>query len=184
VQPPTPADPPAAPARPDTGRRPRDMILSLVVLLVPIVLLLAFYRVVLSGDEPMNVDPGAAIQEAQSAKVFPVAVPGGLGDDWHVQTATYRKTAAGSTLRLGYVDPDDDPVQLVESSIDPATLLPTELGEKAEPTGTFRAGNGAWRRYDSRPGEHALVLIEEGRAIVVVGKTDAENLEALATSLA
>jgi hypothetical protein len=165
------------------GRSPRDMVLSLAVLLVPIALLLTFYRVVLDGDEPIQVDPAPAIQEARQADLFPVAVPDGLGDGWRVSTATFRRQPEGGTLRIGYVDPDDDPVQLVQSSVAPETLLPVELTEDAEVVGTFRADTGVWRRYDTRPGESALVLAEPGRTIVVIGATDRENLDTLASSL-
>ena len=179
---------PAAPAAPPAadrsgGRTPRDMALSLAVLLVPIALLLVFYRVVLSGDAPITVDPGPTIQEARSAALFPVAVPTGLGSDWHVSSATFRRQSDGATLRLGYVDPDDDPIQLVESSVPPETLLPTELSAGATPTGQFRDASGAWRRYDTRPGEQALVLAEPTRTTIVIGRTDTANLEALARSL-
>jgi hypothetical protein len=138
---------------------------------------------VLGGDEPVRVDPAPALQEARQAAIFPVAEPRGLGDDWRVTTATFRRQAPAATLRIGYVDPDDDPVQLVQSSVAPDTLLPAELTEDAEVVGTFRAPNGVWRRYDARPGEAALVLTEPGRTIVVVGTTDPENLDTLARSL-
>jgi hypothetical protein len=159
------------------------MALSLAVLLVPIALLLVFYRVVLSGDAPVNVDPGPAIQEAQQAALFPVAVPGGLGADWHVSTATFRREASGATLRLGYVGPGDDPVQLIESSVPPETLLPAELTKAAKPTGTYRSASRAWRQYDARPGEQALVLAEQNRTIVVVGKAGTRSLQTLASAL-
>jgi hypothetical protein len=169
----------AQPAR--EGRSLKDMALSLAVLIVPIALLLIFYRVVLSGDAPVTVDPAPTIKEAQA--VFPVAVPTGLGDDWHVSTATFRREATGATLRLGYVDPDKDPVQLVESTVPAATLLPAELTASAKPLGNFRAPTGVWRIYNGRPGEQALVLGEQSRTIIVVGKTDVKNLEELVTSL-
>jgi hypothetical protein len=159
------------------------MALSLLVLIVPIALLLILYRTLLSGDAPITVDAAPKIQEAQQAKVFPVAVPQGLGDDWHTSSATFTRQAAGATLRLGYVDPDDDPIQLVESSIPTDTLLPAELTKDAKPTGAFRSANGVWRQYDGRPGETALVLADQTRTIIVVGKTDVENLEKLASSL-
>jgi hypothetical protein len=165
------------------GRSPRDMVLSLAVLLVPIALLLIFYRVVLSGDAPITVDPAPTIQEAQQAKLFPIAVPTGLGDDWHASSATFTRPSGGATLRIGYVDPDKDPVQLVESNIPAATLLPAELTTKAKPLTNFRAENGVWRLYDGRPGEQALVLADQSRTIIVVGKTDVKNLERLASSL-
>ena len=174
-----------APVRLERGqeRSPRDMVMSLAVLLIPIALLLTFYRVVLSGDAPITVDAAPTIQEAQQAAIFPVAVPAGLSDDWHTSSATFRRQENGATLRIGYVDPDDDPIQLVESSVAAATLLPTELTTAAKPIDNFRAPNGVWRLYESRPGEKALVLAEQNRTIIVVGKTDVENLETLAASL-
>jgi len=159
------------------------MALSLGILLVPIALLLVFYRVVLGGDSPVSVDPAEAIAEARSARAFPVLVPAGLGDDWHVSSASFRRAEPGATLRLGYVAPDDESVLLVQSSVAPQTLLPAELGDKTEPVGSFRAENGAWRQYRTRPGESALVLAGPDRTVVVVGTAGREHLEKLAASL-
>lgn len=164
-------------------RRPRDMMLSLAVLLVPIALLVIFYRLVLSGDAPVTVDPGPAIQEARQVAAFTVLEPRGLSGDWHVSTATFNRQAAGVTLRIGYVDPGKDPVQLVESSVPTATLLPTELGADAKALGNVRTSAGVWRAYDARPGEKALVLADGKRTVVVVGKTDVATLQAFATTL-
>jgi len=174
-----------APTRLGRGqdRSPRDMTLSLAVLLVPIALLLIFYRVVLSGDAPVTVDATSTIQEAQQAALFTVAVPRGLGDDWHTASATFRRESGGATLRIGYVDPGKDPLQLVESSVPPDTLLPGELGSGGKALGNYRTPAGVWRVYDGRPGETALVLAEPARTIVVVGKADLTNLQALASSL-
>ena len=165
------------------GRSPRDMVLSLAVLLVPIALLLIFYRFVLSGDAPVAVDPSSTIQEAQEAKLFPVAVPNGLGGDWSASSATFTRQSDGATLRIGYVDPDKEPIQLVESSVPSSTLLPAELTATAKPLTDFRAANGVWRLYDGRPGEQALVLADQARTIIVIGKTDVKNLEKLASAL-
>lgn len=164
-------------------RSPRDMVMSLAVLIVPIALLLIFYRVVLSGDAPVTVDPAATIQEAQTAAVFTVTVPQGLGDGWHVVSANFKRQPTGATLRLGYVDPDDNGVQLVQSSVPPDTLLPAELGDSATALGNFRTPAGVWRVYDGRPGEKAIVLADPSRTTVVLGRTDLTNLEALAGSL-
>lgn len=185
VEPAEPAVPVTAPV--EVGKRaersPRDMALSLAVLLIPIALLLVFYRVVLGGDAPVTVDPGPVLEEARAAAVFPVAVPGDLGKDWHVSTATFRRETTGATLRLGYAGPDEGPIQLVESNVAPEKLLPAELGSTAKQTGTFRSAGRAWRLYTARPGEQALVLTEPSRTIIVVGETDAKNLESLASAL-
>jgi hypothetical protein len=179
-----PAEPAAPAAIGKRGERStRDMALSLAVLLIPIALLLVFYRLVLGGDSPVTVDPGPAIGQARAAASFPVAVPGALGKDWHVSSATFRRQADGATLRLGYVGPDNDPIQLIESSVPPEALLPVELGQAPKPSGVFRAAERAWRRYEARPGEQALVLTEPNRTIIVVGNTGTQSLETLATSL-
>jgi len=174
-----------APTRLGRGqeRSPRDMVRSLAVLLVPIALLLIFYRVVLSGDAPVTVDATPTIQEAQQAAAFTVAVPRGLGNDWHTASATFKRENGGATLRIGYVDPGKDPVQLVESSVPPDTLLPGELGSGGKVMGNYRTPAGVWRVYDGRPGETALVLTEPTRTIVVVGKADLTNLQTLAAAL-
>jgi len=163
------------------GRSLKDMVMSLGILVVPIALLLVFYRVVLSGDAPVTVDPAPIIQEAQA--VFTVAVPTGLGDDWHVTAAAFKREATGATMRLGYADPDKDPIQLVESTVPSDTLLPAELTKAAKPLENFRAPSGVWRLYDTRPGEQALVLADPSRTIIVVGRTDVQNLRDLASSL-
>ena len=165
------------------GRSPRDMAMSLSILLVPIALLLVFYRVVLGGDDPVKVDPSSAVQEARSAAIFPVAVPAGLGDDWVVTAASFRRAEDGATLRLGYVDPDDDSVLLVQSSVSADTLVPTELGTEGRRTGTFRDDAQSWLRYEGRPGEVSLVLVQQGRTIIVVGRTAEKNVEELAAAL-
>ena len=174
-----------APVRlgPREGRSPRDMALSLAILLVPIALLLVFYRVVLSGDAPVTIDAAPTIQEARAAGAFPVAVPEGLSDDWHVTSASFKKAPEGATLRLGYVAPDDDAALLIESNVPAAQLLPAELSKEAKPRGTFRDGEVAWRTYLSRPGETALVLTDQSRTIIVLGNTDEKNLQALAAAV-
>jgi Protein of unknown function (DUF4245) len=159
------------------------MALSLAVLLVPIALLLIFYRVVLNGDAPITVDSTPTVQEARSANAFPVAVPSGLGPDWHVTSAKFQRQPGGATLRIGYVDPDKKGLQLIESSVPPASLLPAELTSAAKPVDTYRADARLWRRYDARPGEQALVFAEPGRTMIVVGEAGARHLETLAAAL-
>ena len=164
------------------GRRPRDMVLSLAVLLIPIALLMAFYKLVLDGDKPITVDPAPAI--ASATREFPVAQPAGLGEDWHVSSATFRKEAGGSTLRIGYVDPRDKPVLLIQSDVAAATLVPAEVGTEGERTGAYRTDRRTWLRYDGKPGETALIVTEQDRTLVIIGDSaDTANLEKLASAL-
>ncbi|GIF10851.1 DUF4245 domain-containing protein [Actinoplanes teichomyceticus] len=163
------------------GRSPRDMALSLLVLIVPIALLLTFYRVVLDGDKPMTVDPAASFESA--AREFTVLRPSGLGDDWRVTAATVQRGNGGITLRIGYVDPDDAPLQLVESTTPAATLVPAEVGKEGRRTGAYRTEQRTWMVYDARPGETALVLTEGDRTVLIVGKAEQRSLETFAASL-
>lgn len=177
---PDPATSPRLAAREE--RRPRDMILSLLVLLVPIALFLTFYRVVLDGDQPISVDPTSSIELA--GREFPVAQPRDLGDDWHVTSANFRRENGGATLRLGYVDPDDKPILLVQSTVAPATLVPAEVGAEGQRIGAYRNDERTWMRYTGRENETALILTEQNRTIVIIGNSaDTTNLEKLASSL-
>ncbi|GAA2683063.1 DUF4245 domain-containing protein [Actinoplanes palleronii] len=163
------------------GRSTRDMALSLLVLIVPIALLLVFYRVVLSGDEPITVDPAPSIQQA--SKEFTVLQPAGLDADWRVTTAAVRRTAGGVTLRIGYVDPDDGSAQLVESTTPAETLVPAEVGKDGKRTGAYRTEQRTWLVYSGRPGETALIFTEGKRTVLIVGTSSQKTLEQLAASL-
>lgn len=158
------------------------MILSLLVLLVPIALVLTFYRVVLDGDKPVPVDASSAIQQA--SQHFTVAQPAGLSDDWHVTSANFRKDEkGGATLRMGYVDPDADPILLVQSTVPAETLVPAEVGQAGKRIGAFRTDARTWLTYSGRPGETALIVTEQSRTILIIGTAGQKNLEVLAASL-
>ncbi|WP_433792154.1 DUF4245 domain-containing protein [Actinoplanes sp. CA-252034] len=156
--------------------------MSLLVLLVPIALFLGFYRVVLDGDKPISVDPTSSIELA--TREFPVARPAGLGDDWHVTSANFRREDTGATLRLGYVDPDGKPILLVQSTVEAATLVPAEVGAQGQRVGAYRSGERTWMRYTGREDETALIVTEQTRTIVILGNSaDTTNLEKLASAL-
>lgn len=164
-------------------RSPKDMLLSLLVLLLPIALLLAFNRFVLDGEQPTLVDPGPAVAQARSAGVFPVDHPVGLDPAWRPVRADFRREADGATLRIGYLAPGDAGVQLVQSDIPAERLLPAELTGAGRPEGTVDIAGTAWQRYPARPGERALVLLEPERSVIVVGSAEESRLRELAGAL-
>ncbi|MFC4148344.1 DUF4245 domain-containing protein [Micromonospora mangrovi] len=178
-------DQPAPPARREKGRAersPKDMALSLLVLLVPIALLLAFYRGFLGGDEPTTVDPAPAVAEARSANAFPVSQPDGLGSDWRTVSARYQTADGGATLRIGYVTPEGRGAQLVQSNVPADRLLKTELSG-GQPQGPAALPGGSWQRYTARGNEQALVLLEPNRTVIVIGDAGEAELRRLAGSL-
>ncbi|GLY00947.1 MULTISPECIES: DUF4245 domain-containing protein [Actinoplanes] len=179
---PSPAPAPSPRLAKKEGRAPRDMLLSLAVLLVPIALFMGYYRVVLDGDQPVSKDATPAFDQA--ARVFPVARPAGLGDDWIVASASFRREDDGDTLRVGYVAPGGDAVQLLESTVDAAALVPAQLGDSGERLGNFRAEQRNWLMYSGRDGEIALVVTETDRTMIILGAEDQpESLQELASAL-
>ena len=177
-----PAPPPRA-EKARSERSPKDMALSLLILLVPIALLLAFYRGFLGGDEPVTVDPAPAVEQARSANAFPVAEPRGLGSDWRTVSARYRTEPDGATLRLGYVTPEGRGAQLVESNVPAEKLLPAELSGGQPQGPAALPGGTSWQRYTARGNEQALVLLEPNRTVIVVGDAAEAELRELATAL-
>ena len=180
-----PARHPAAPAggaRARSERSPKDMALSLLVLLVPIALLLAFYRGFLGGEEPTTVDPTTAVEQAREEAAFPVSQPEGLGSDWRTVSARYRAEPGGATLRIGYLTPEGRGAQLVESNVPADKLLPAELSG-GQPQGPAALPGGSWQRYTARSNEHALVLLEPTRTVIVIGDAGENELRELATAL-
>ncbi|WFE26770.1 DUF4245 domain-containing protein [Solwaraspora sp. WMMD791] len=168
-----------------SGRSPRDMALSLAVLLVPILLVFVGYQVFLGGDEPVEIDPGPAYEQARSAGEFPVLEPAGLGPDWHPVSAAYRPAGSeGPTLRVGYVTADGGALQLVQSSRPVPQLLVAELTSTAQPQGQVQIGAATWQWYAARPGERALVWLTPQRSVLLVGSATESEFTALAAALA
>ncbi|MFC0004593.1 DUF4245 domain-containing protein [Micromonospora siamensis] len=183
-----PARPAAAPAPAKGGkaraeRSPKDMALSLLVLLVPIALLLAFYRGFLGGDQPTVVDAAPAYEQARAANAFPVSEPAGLGEGWRTVSAGYRTVDGGSSLRIGYLTPEGQAAQLVQSDVPPERLIPAELTREGQPQGPVDLGGRSWQRYTARGNEQALVLLEPDRTVIVVGDARENELRQLAAAL-
>jgi hypothetical protein len=165
------------------SRRPRDMVISLGVILVVVFALFGLYRC-LGGDEGATVDAGPTYAEARRAAAFTVVEPAGLGDDWRSVSAAYVPQTAGDVLRVGWRTPQDGTLQLIESNLSPDALLTKELGADARATGAAEDINGKqWQVYDARKGERAYVLQEPGRTIIVVGKASDTELRQFVTAL-
>ncbi len=162
------------------GRSARDMVLSLVVLLIPVAIIVAFV-LARGGDDVVVTDPGPAIAEAQAAHAFPVAAPAGLASGWRPVSAQY--TTSDNTLRIGYITPTGGAVQLVESSQPSDSLLIAELGDDVRPTGVVSAGSAQWNAYELHNGQRALVLPGNGRTLIILGNAEASELQQLAAAV-
>lgn len=158
------------------------MAISLLVLLVPVFLVVGLYQWLYGTNTPAPVDQTPAVTSARSAG-FEVAEPAGLSDQWVPVSAVFRDIDGGITVRLGYVTPEGQGVQLVQSTVPAGRLLPAELTEQARPEGVVEVDRRVWQRYASRPGERVLVLLEPDRTTLVVGPTSVAELRELAASL-
>ncbi|MDG4767840.1 DUF4245 domain-containing protein [Solwaraspora sp. WMMD406] len=178
-----PAAEPSAGSR--SVRSPKDMTLSLLVLLVPILLVFGAYRISLGADQPVVIDPAPAFAQARAGGGFPVAEPTGLGPDWRPVSATFRPAddADGPTLRVGYITPSGGAVQIVQSGRPAPELLVAELSRTASPQGGEEIAGQSWQWYAARPGERALVRLAPQHSVLVLGRAPDDELRALATAL-
>ncbi|GIJ53521.1 DUF4245 domain-containing protein [Virgisporangium aurantiacum] len=178
-----PHEPAATAVAQRLGRRPRDMVISIGVLLVVVFTLFGLYRC-LGGDGTATVDAGPAYEEARDAKEFPVLEPTGLSDDWKSVSADYQPHSGGATLRVGWRSPDDGALQLIESDILPATLITRELGPDAASTGaSVEEGGRQWQVYNARNGETAYVYQDAERTVIVTGKAKEAEMREFIRSL-
>ncbi|HEX6077084.1 MAG TPA: DUF4245 domain-containing protein [Micromonosporaceae bacterium] len=164
-----------------SDRRPRDLVLSLAVLLVPILLVVLLFQYLGADDEVTVVDPGPAFSQARDAGLD-VVRPGDLPAGWRPVSAVLREDAGAVTLRVGYVTSGGGFLQLVESDRDAEPLLRRELGD-GRPGGTEPIGGVPWQAYPGRDGERALVWLEPERTVLVLGRAPASEMRTLAASL-
>ena len=139
------------PPKEKPARTPRDMALSLLVLLVPIFLLVVGYRVLFNGESPVNVDPIPAFESAKRAGITqlpPAQPPAG----WSIVSARFRD----GVLRIGYVTGARQEVQLVESKGD---LEATELPKAGE------------TRLIGKSGDTTIVVLTKGADVAPLTDT-------------
>ncbi len=157
-------------------RRPRDMVLSLAVLLVPILLIIVVGRFFYGDTTTATVDPTLALQGAARASMQPIPAPA-APDGWKIVSAQY----ANGVLRIGYLDPADDGVQLVQGTA--LDLVNAELGDDARPAGEVQAGGVTWSKWDARNKISALSRTAGSTTILILGSASSDQLSDLATAV-
>ncbi|MET7425300.1 DUF4245 domain-containing protein [Dactylosporangium sp. NPDC005555] len=174
-----PAPAPASPSPERAGRRPRDMALSMLVLLVPVFLLVGFYRY-LGHEDPPAVDADEVYGSVQRAGQFTPLKPSELPPGWRIASAAF----TDGVLRLGVTAPSDGAMQVVQSAQPAATLIPAIIGTGGTPGAPVSVNGTDWQRHDDgRPGERALTQSATGRTVVIFGRATDAQLQRLASSL-
>jgi len=158
-------------------RRPRDLALSLGVLLVPILVILLVGRFFYGDSTTATADPSVALSGAARASMSPLP-QGTVPDGWKLVSALYRN----GVLRLGYVTEHDKGVQLVQGKGGGTALVRAELTGSARQEGTVDVGGVSWQRWSGRPGESALVRPGDATTVIVVGPVGEDDLVKLITA--
>lgn len=154
-------------------------------------LLLAVIGVVLfvqqrdSGEAVKVVDPSSAYAGARNVAAYQVRTPQGLPARWRPTSARTERPEAGRlTLHVGFVTPEGEYAQLVESDLPRERLLAAELPVGAQPSGTVMVGSEQWQQFPSRrSGDRTIVRTDEGITFVVSGSAGLDELKIVAASL-
>lgn len=146
------------------GRTPKDMALSLGVLLIPVLLLVLGYRLFYGWDTAVTVDPANAIASAGRASFAPL--PLAAPDGWQTVTAKWEP----GVLRIGYLDPGNNGARLVQSRAALADLVKDELDGKAQADGEAVIGSATWQRFRAPDGQTALARSAGNTTTLLIGQ--------------
>ena len=177
-------------ARPNQNATARDMFLTRLVLMVPLVLITWFFT--RDPEEPpvQSVDWQAAVAEAQQATDFPVNTIKVLPAGWMATKAAWvptgevlpsGATAGGSTLELGFLS-ENQTYFAVNQTMAPRGPYLGHVTRDGRKIDTVEAAGRTWDHYvsdDQRT--HSLVLTTEaGLTIVLVSDAGVERLSEVA----
>src|SRR5215475_5992197 len=155
------------------SRTPMDMTKAVLVLLVPVAILVAVYVFFFGVNKVIAIDPSGTYTTASADANFKVVQPSGLSDSWKPVSAAF----ANDLLRVGYVAPSGDGLQLVESSQPENAVIASEFGKAPATAPAVTIGTDTWGQL-SLPGKStkALVNTTGNRTVIVKGDTDFKTL--------
>ncbi len=155
------------------------MALSMLVLLVPVFLLVGFYRFI-GNEEPPTVDTTEVYGSVQRAGQFTPLKPTDLPPGWRIASAAF----TGGVLRIGVTAPDDGAMQVVQSAQPASSLVPSIIGTGGTDGAQVTVDGTQWQRHDDgRPGERALIQSATGRTVIIFGRATDSQLQRLASAL-
>ena len=180
--------------KPERGSlRMRDMIGAVVVLLVIIGAVLAFYGGCQFSPGGPTVDPNAApsadasgeLRRAAGSAAFPVREPQ-VPEGWRANSTSTTAVGAGATasvvVRVGFVTTAGAFVQLSQSGGDAGEIVAKETGqaEPPKPTGTVDVDGVTWTTYPGRRDEAAWVADLDDVVLLVTGSAPESEFRQLA----
>lgn len=168
------------------------MVLSMAVVggvVVAVFLMVAWQRPEVQGPVRQAVDVEQVFSEVRLGDTFPVLEPVDLPDGWTPTSAWFDTeqvsgAIGGGVLHVGYLTPDGSYAEVRQTDGD-GDVAVDEWVDGAAPTGEAEIGGSTWLVVESGlTGKRGLVLTERGVTIVVTGKADPAELDALAAALA
>ncbi|MCC2593557.1 DUF4245 domain-containing protein [Tessaracoccus sp. OS52] len=172
--------------------KPRDMAISMLVLLVPIALIAWFFTM---DPEPEveAVDVAAVLATAEEESPYPVLRAVNLPEDWIPTRVAWAadgerwingEPAVGNSWQLGYLAPNEIYVGLQQRDRSPLQFLEQVTREGRPEEGEVELAGREWERWVSLDGRtRSLVWRDGDLAAAVTGDTDFAQLEAFAGSL-
>ena len=180
-------------ARPSiSNSRPRDMVISLGVLLVPI-LLISWWFTRTPADAPVQtVDWQSVLGQSRTVAPYPLLGPVGLPDTWVATKAQWSKTgepavnqeaAPGNTWQLGMLSPDQVYVSLTQRDAAGPALI-AQVSRSGRPDGMSAIGGVTWSRWVSADDRtRSLSRVDGSVTTVVSADLSYAGLEAFASTL-
>ncbi len=164
-------------ARPSISTsRPRDMLISLGVLLVPILLITAWFTRTPPDGPVQTVDWQSVLAQARTEAPYPLLGPVGLPGTWVAtkaewattgQPAVNREPAPGNTWQLGMLSPDNVYVGLTQRDAAGPALI-AEVSRSGRADGTSTVNGVTWSRWVSTDDRTRTLSRVDGSVTIVV----------------
>lgn len=180
-------------ARPSMkNARPRDMVISLGVILVPIILISWLFTRTPPDAPVRTVDWQSALTQARGEAPYPLLGPVGLPDTWVATKAEWattgrpavnREPAPGNTWQLGMLTPDQVYVSVTQRDAAGPALI-AQISRDGRQDGTSSLGGVTWIRWVSSDDRtRTLSRVDGAVTIVVSGDLSYAGLEAFVSTL-
>jgi hypothetical protein len=180
-------------ARPSIkNARPRDMVISMAVILLPIVLISWFFTRTPAEAPVRTVDWQSALARSRQIAPFPLLGPVGLPSTWVAtkaewattgQPAVNREAAPGNTWQLGMLTPDKVYVSLTQRDAAGPALI-AQIGRDGHQSGVSSIGGVSWTRWVSADDRTRTISHLDGAVTIVVsGDLSYDGLDAFASTL-
>jgi hypothetical protein len=174
----------------------RDMVGAMVVLVVIIGVVMAFWGSCSFSPGGPTVDPNAAptadasgqLSQAAGSVTFPVREPA-VPKGWRANSTSTSSVGSGASgnviVRVGWVTSSGKFLQLSQSGGDKADVLVTETGQEEEApaaSGSVEVDGVTWTSYPARRDEPAWVTELDGAVVLITGSASEEEFRQLATA--